>query len=172
MIIEQRRALWVNAAVAAVLAGVLVVLVHESIHLIFNLGKGYAATLYPYGVAADAERPVGVAVLALMSAPVFSLLSGVVMIFVQPLRGRGGFGHLLWLWFAFMSAMEGFGYFTIAGILPAGDTGQTLELLNAPFVVSILSLIFGVAGSSVWPGCSPAKRSATSLIFRACGRSA
>lgn len=143
---EHRRTLWINASIAAVLAGVLVVLVHESVHLVVNLAQGFAVTFYPYGVSADAERPVGVAVLALMAGPIFSLLSGMVMIFVQPFRGGGGFVHLLWLWFAFMSAMEGFGYFTIAGILPAGDTGQTLELLNAPFVVSILSLIFGVAG--------------------------
>ncbi len=64
---------------------------------------------------------------------------------LRPLRGRG-FVRLLCAWVAFLSAEEGFGYFTIAPLVAAGDTGAALEELDAPGWMGWVCFVFGVAG--------------------------
>lgn len=83
-------------------------------------------------------------VITALTGPFFSLVTGLLAIRFRPAR-RGGFGPLLWVWFAFISAEEGVGYF-IAPIITAGHTGAALAALKAPGWVGWACAAVGVVG--------------------------
>lgn len=141
----QVRAMLVNSAVAYVLAQMLVIALHESAHSVAGLVQGYQATQFTGEVRFSPEQRSTPLVITAMAGPLFSLGSGLVAMWFRPFRGRG-FASLLWVWLAFLSAEEGFGYFTIAPLVPAGDTGGALAELHAPEWVGWVCLVFGVAG--------------------------
>lgn len=140
----ERRALLLNSVVAAVLGSGLMVLAHESCHLVTGLAMGIPGTLYSFGVDHGPSTPVQMAITA-GSAPVFSLVTGVILALWQPLRARAGFGHLLWLWFAYASLMEGVGYLEITPF-GAGDTASVVRNMGWPQPVGWALLAIGVIG--------------------------
>lgn len=140
---ESFRTVLVNSTLAAVLGVGLMIVVHELVHLICGLLLGFPGVLYAFGVEHVGTATRGQEALMLLAAPVFSLISGLIMAFWLPLRRIGGFAHLLWLWFAFTSMMEGVGYFVITPF-GAGDTGQAATLLNWPVWASIALCLGGV----------------------------
>lgn len=135
---DDARTLMINAAVAGALAVFLMILVHEVVHLVAGLAMGIGGTLYSYGVMPDPGATATQSGIMAISAPVFSLVTGFLMSQWLPLRRRGGFGHLLWLFFAFASMMEGVGYLVIAP-MGAGDTASASAYFGwpawAPFVM-------------------------------------
>lgn len=95
----------------------------------------------------DYDPPLGLtaSVTASMTGPIFSLVTGLLAGLVNPFAARP-FWRMAWAWFAFLSAEEGFGYFTIAGIIKAGDTGSALNTLGAPGWTYWACFVFGIAG--------------------------
>ena len=81
-----------------------------------------------------------------LAGPAFSLVTGLVAMMFRPFRGHG-FAELLWAWFAFLSAQEGFGYLTIAPLISGGDTGAALTALHAPGWVGWVCTAIGLAGT-------------------------
>lgn len=139
------RTLFLNAFVAALLGSAIQVMLHEMVHWVTGASLGYRSTMYPFGVTHEPE-PVGIGrATTAMSAVVFSLVLGILCIFWQPFRRRRGFLHLLWLWFAFSSAMEGIGYLEIA-LFGAGDTASFMAALAMPTWVGFVFLAIGIAG--------------------------
>jgi hypothetical protein len=137
--------LWFNSSVAFLLAGMLTVTAHEVSHLVAGLSLGEQATLYPTAVEFAGDRSTSDATVTAATGPIFSLVSGLILIFAT--RGWGtGFGRLFWMWLGFMSAQTGFGYLMIAVIAREGDTGRVLDDLDAPGFVYWLSLLAGLAG--------------------------
>ncbi len=142
--VESPRTLLINSAVAAVLGTGLMVLVHEFVHTFTGLALGFPGVQYAFGVDhLGSPAPVQMGIMAI-SAPVFSLVSGAIMAAWTPLRRRGGFGHLLWLWFAFTSLMEGVGYLVITPF-GAGDTAMAVESFGWPIWVAFVMCGLGVA---------------------------
>ncbi|MFV0254212.1 MAG: hypothetical protein ACK5H2_12870 [Beutenbergiaceae bacterium] len=140
---DDARTLCVNGTVAGVLAVFAMIGVHELAHLVTGLALGIGGTLYSYGVM-PLGNPTDLATgIMAIAGPVFSLISGFVMTQWLPLRSRGGFGHLLWLMFAFASMMEGIGYLVIAPF-GAGDTATAAALFSWPGWVPWLMLVAGV----------------------------
>lgn len=140
---EPPRTLLFNSTVAAILATWIMIPLHELVHLAAMRLHGFPALLYPFAV-----NPIGnpdnaqVAVQAI-SAPLFSLVTGFVMAFWLPLRSRGGFAHLLWLWLAFSSIMEGVGYLVITPF-GAGDTATTADALGWPIWPRFAVMALGI----------------------------
>ena len=142
---KSKLLLW-NSAVAFTLAGLLAITAHEAAHLISGALAGrLPATLYPNAVDFAGASGTAVRVFTALAGPVFSLLSGLALIWCARHWGRG-FGRLFWLWFAFLSAQIGFGYMIVAPFMQAGDTGQALMLLNAPTPSYIVTCLAGVSG--------------------------
>lgn len=140
---ESASTILVNSVVAAVLAAMIMVLLHELVHLVAGLALGHPSTLYPFGVAHEGQLGSGDTVITSFSAVLFSLVTGFLCALWLPLRRTGGFLHLLWLWFAFTSIMEGAGYLMITA-LGAGDTAVTAEALGAPVWAMALTTLVGV----------------------------
>lgn len=139
---DDVRSILVNSCVAAVLACGLMILVHELVHLVTGLLLGYPGVLFAFGVDVGTPTNTDLAIVAI-SAPIFSLVTGFAMAFWLPLRERGGFAHLLWLWFAFVSIMEGVGYLVITPF-GAGDTATTADALGWPFWTRLAMCGLGV----------------------------
>ena len=137
--------LW-NSTVAFVVGQMVVVVLHESAHAVTGLLQGYRATEFAGEVRFSPEQTTRALVVTALAGPVFSLVSGLVAMMFRPFRGRG-FAELLWAWFAFLSAQEGFGYLTIAPIITNGDTGAALSALHAPGWVGWLCTAIGLAGT-------------------------
>lgn len=141
---ETARTVLFNSVVAAVLGAGLTVLAHELVHLITGLALGFPGVLYAFGVEhIGPATPQQNAIMAL-SAPIFSLITGFILAFWLPFRRRGGFAHLLWLWLAFTSIMEGVGYLVITPF-GAGDTASAAQDLGWPAGVQIAICLLGVA---------------------------
>lgn len=141
----NQRDLVVNATTAFVAAQLLVVLVHELSHVAAGLALGYGNQLFPYGVIHTPTPGVGDAAVMALTGPSFSLLTGLIALFWQPLRREHGFGQLLWVWFAHVSVMEGIGYLVLTPF-GVGDTGSTAAAAGVSPVLTWLCLAVGVLG--------------------------
>lgn len=110
LVAPSTRTMTINAAVAFVAAHLVVVLLHEPSHAVAGVALGYSSVMYPYGVIISPEPSQhGLAVVAL-AGPAFSLVTGLLAMSCMPWRRGRGFLHLAWLWFAFMSVVQGAGY--------------------------------------------------------------
>ena len=134
-----------NSSVAYVLATMLVIFLHESAHTVAGSLQGYQATQFTNEVRFTPEQTTSARAITALAGPLFSLLTGLLAMTFRPFR-RHGFARLFWVWAAFLSAEEGFGYFTVAPIITAGDTGAALEALNAPWWSGWVCMAFGIAG--------------------------
>lgn len=140
-----RRQLLLNGVVAAVLGVTAMIMVHELVHLVTGAALGFESTQYAYGVTHVGDPTPGQEAAMLLSAPAFSLVTGLLMSVWLPLRRRGGFGHLVWLFFAFASTQEGIAYLCVTPF-GVGDTGAAATALGLPAWVGVLALLVGVAG--------------------------
>ncbi len=127
---QVRSMLW-SSTVAFVVAQMVVIVLHESAHAVTGLLQGYRATQFAGEVRFTPEQAATALVVTALAGPAFSLVTGLVAMMFRPFRGHG-FAELLWAWFAFLSAQEGFGYLTIAPLISGGDTGAALTALHAP----------------------------------------
>lgn len=137
--------LLLSSIVAALLAGEAMILVHELFHALTGLATGDRGTLLPVAWMSTGEGASAAGIAVTAAGPVLSLVSGALMMIWQPLRHRGGFAHLLWMWFAAVSLMEAVGYLVITP-LGAGDTASIVERLGAPLWAALVMCILGVAG--------------------------
>jgi hypothetical protein len=136
--------LW-NSTVAYVVATMVAIVLHESAHSAAGLLQGYQATQFTNEVRFTPDQTASALAVTALAGPLFSLVSGLLAMTFRPFRGHG-FAQLLWVWIAFLSAEEGFGYFTIAPLITVGDTGAALAALNAPRWVGWVCMAFGIAG--------------------------
>ncbi|MGA4670696.1 hypothetical protein ACPCG0_13030 [Propionibacteriaceae bacterium Y1923] len=142
---SHRSQLLLNAVVAGLLAQTAMVFVHELAHLVAGAALGHPSRMYAFGVDHFGDIPVADEAVMAMAGPVFSLVTGFVMAIWTPLRRRGDFAHLLWLFFAFASMQEMVGYLVITPF-GAGDTGVTAALLNIPLAGQFAICALGIAG--------------------------
>lgn len=140
-----RRQLLLNCVPAAVLGATAMIMVHEVVHLLTGAVLGYPSTMYAFGVTHDGAPTAGDEALMLLSAPAFSLISGLLLSVWLPLRRRGGFGHLVWLFFAFASIQEGIAYLCLTPF-GVGDTGSAARVLGLPAWVGVVACLAGVGG--------------------------
>lgn len=139
------KQLWLNSSVAYILAGPLVLLVHECSHLVAGLLLGEKGILYGHAVDWGEHVSTNHQIITAATGPLFSMISGFILIYLTQKWGKG-FWRLFWLWFGFLSAMEGVGYLFITPFGGVGDTGRVMALLDAPYIFSILAGLVGVAG--------------------------
>lgn len=139
------RPLLLNNLVAALIAGAVMIFLHEMAHLVAGLALGHSSILYPFGVLDQGSPSESDQVVMLLAGPAFSLVTGVAMQLWTPLRTRGDLLHLVWLWFAFASVQEGIAYLCLTPF-GAGDTGQAAQLLDLPVALQLLALAAGIGG--------------------------
>ncbi|MGO1973947.1 MAG: hypothetical protein ACTH2Q_13410 [Propionibacteriaceae bacterium] len=143
-----RRRLLLNCVVAAVAAVTAMIMVHEAVHLLTGAALGYPSTMYAFGVIHTGDPTAGHDAAMGLSAPAFSLVSGLVLALWLPLRRRGGFAHLAWLLFAFASMQEGIAYLCLTPF-GVGDTGAAATALGLPVWVKVAACLLGVGGMFV-----------------------
>ena len=141
----RTRTLLIACVLAAVIGQTAMIMVHELVHLLAGVALGYPSTMYAFGVDHHGDPSVADEAFMNLSAPVFSLVSGLVMQVWQPFRRRADLLHLTWLFFAFASVQEMVGYLVITPF-GAGDTGSTATLLGIPPWVQLLACAVGIAG--------------------------
>lgn len=146
MTTPSTKTLKLNSVIAFVLAGMSATTVHELFHLIMTLALGEKAVLFPDHVQIADTVGKNHAILIAAVGPLFSLISGLLIIWLAHDWGKG-FARLFWLWFGFLSAQIGFGYFLISSIAQSGDTGLVLSLLHAPWYAYVLTTALGGVGS-------------------------
>ena len=89
------RPLLLNNLIAALIGSILMIFVHELAHLVAGLALGHPTTLYSFAALhGDGVSPNDAAFIPLI-APAFSLVSGAVMQWWTPLRGRADLLHLV-----------------------------------------------------------------------------
>ena len=153
------RTMILNAAVAFVAAQLVVVLLHEASHVVAGLALGQSNVLYPFGVTHSPEPDRRDAAITALVGPAFSLLTGLLAMTFMPWRRSRGSLHLAWLWFAFMSVMEGAGYLVLTPF-GVGDTGSTADAYGLPAVVvwSAFAIAVAITLWLAWRFATPAVR--------------
>ncbi len=139
-----------NSTVAFILAMMLITTLHELAHLTAALILGHSAIIYDMAVDPIGDISTMHAVIIAGVGPLFSLVSGFLIIrFVKVRSIRSDFGKLLAIWIGFLSAVTGFNYCIVAPIVSGGDTGQVLSLLHAHWIIYAVVFAFGCFGTYV-----------------------
>lgn len=140
------KQLLINSSLAFVLAGLLATTFHELAHFVTALLLDKQGLFHPAYVGQADGVSKNHQILVAAAGPLFSLISGVTVIGLCRAR-LSGFWSLVRMWFGFLSAEIGFGYFIIAPFAKSGDTGQVLDLLHSNFVFTALVCAFGALGT-------------------------
>ncbi len=140
------KQLLINSSLAFVLAGLLATTFHELAHFVSALILDKQGLFHPAYVGQADGVSKNHQILVAAAGPLFSLLSGVAVIMFCRTK-LSGFWSLVRMWFGFLSAEIGFGYFIIAPFAKSGDTGQVLDLIHANFVITALVCAFGALGT-------------------------
>lgn len=137
-----------GSSLAFVIGATIMVFLHETVHAVAAAVQGYHPTQIPFAVSYHPQPSVMAHVIIALTAPAFSVVSGVIGIVIdylcEPFRERP-FWRMVWLWTVFASVQEGLGYLQITALFRAGDTAQALELLDAPPMAYIILTIIGWA---------------------------
>ncbi|GAA3630847.1 hypothetical protein GCM10022236_36700 [Microlunatus ginsengisoli] len=127
----DRSTLVRSGVVAFVTGAAIMTLLHEGSHAVAGGLQGFRPTQLPFAVGYTPDPPPAAEARTAITGPLFSLVSGFVLYavdrLVRPFRARP-YWRLVWLWTVFASLQEGFGYFFIAGFVPAGDTAVALGI--------------------------------------------
>jgi hypothetical protein len=135
-----------NSALAFVLAGLIATTLHELAHFATALLLEGQGLFHPTYVLQADNATKNQQMLVAAAGPLFSLVSGLAVIGLCRQK-LDNFWSLVRMWFGFLSAQIGFGYFLVAPFAKGGDTGQVLELLNANTIITILVCAFGAIGT-------------------------
>lgn len=138
-----------NGVVAFVTGATIMILLHESSHAVAGALLGYGPTQLPFAVGYTPEPPAGARAVTAITGPLFSLVSGFGLYAVDRVKrpfATRPYARLVWLWTVFASLQEGFGYFLIAGIAPAGDTAQAFTSWGLPPWTFFAATAVGVGG--------------------------
>lgn len=133
-----------NSSLALMLGGTVAILVHEIVHWLVGAAYGVQSTLYQYGTTTTPPLSGVPEAVTALSAPVASMVLGAVAAWWLPLRRRGGFLHLLWVWTAFVSLAEGVNYL-VTGPFGVGDVYTGVEQLGLPDWATIPLACVGIA---------------------------
>lgn len=142
---QNQKLLKYNSVVAFVLAGILATTVHELFHFLTALLLDGTARITPVFAQTGDSISKNNSILVAAAGPILSLLTGLLVIAFC--RKGTGFNRLLWMWFGFLSAQIGAGYFLISSFAKDGDTGQALTLLNAHWMIYAITTIIGAVGT-------------------------
>ena len=147
--IADRTTLIRHGSAAFVTGATIMILLHETSHAVAGALLGYGVVQLPFAVSYEPDPAAADAALTAIAGPLFSIVSGFVLYavdrIVRPFRQRP-YWRLVWLWTVFASLQEGFGYFLIAGIAPAGDTARAFTLWGLPTWVFLAATAVGVGG--------------------------
>lgn len=135
-----------NSALAFVLAGLVATTLHEVAHFITALVADGNGLLTPGYVGLSDTITKNNAIISAAAGPLFSLLSGLLIIYIARNWGQG-FTRLFWTWLGFLSAQIGFGYFLVCLFAKAGDTGFVLSSINASWLVYAAITAIGAVGT-------------------------
>jgi hypothetical protein len=104
--------------------------------------QGQTPVIYP-GSEQDGAATVGSRVLIAAAGPLWSLLSGMVVLSFPQVSRRRGFLRLLILWFGLLSVQEFAGYLFVGMFGSVGDVAIIYSLLSTPILVKLVILIIG-----------------------------
>lgn len=130
---------------AFALALMLMLTLHELAHALSALAYGFHPRLYAGHVAVDEARSTAQKVAIDLAGPIFSLLSGCIILRLP--RMAAGFWRLVVLWLGLLSVQEFTGYLLTAPFVPFGDIGEALGLLSAPAWVYAAYFLVGAVGT-------------------------
>ncbi len=141
---DVRRVL-LSSATALVVAVLLMFLLHETAHSLASLALGLRAVQYPPAVDTLPAPTGAVDATIALAGPIFSLVSGLILIAVLP-RRAGSWWLLLATWFGYVSVMEFVGYLMTTPFGSTGDIGHAFAALGWPDVASWVAFVLGGIG--------------------------
>ncbi|MGI9149235.1 MAG: hypothetical protein ACR2IK_22255 [Chloroflexota bacterium] len=141
----NNRFLLLNSGVAFALALMLMITLHELAHAVTHLAYGSHPRLFAGHVSMNSLVPTAQSVASDLAGPIFSLVSGCLILSLP--RLRSGFWGLAVLWLGLLSVQEFTGYLLTAPFVAFGDIGEALGLLSAPAWVYGVCFLAGAAGT-------------------------
>lgn len=139
-----RRLPLINSTIAFALALLVMITLHELAHGVAAVGFGFRPVIHA-STETDPATAVGTQVTILLAGPVWSLISGLVVLALPQVPVRHAFWRLAVLWFGLVSVQEFSGYLVVGAFTSVGDIGTVHKLLDTPLWIKIIVLLIGVA---------------------------
>ncbi len=139
-----RRLPLTNSAFAFALALLVMITLHEWLTARRRWVSGSVASIHA-STESDPATAVVTQVTILLGGPVWSLISGLVVLALPQLPARHTFWRLAVLWFGLVSVQEFSGYLVVGAFTDVGDIGTVYHLLGTPLWMRIVVLLIGAA---------------------------
>ncbi|MGI8608316.1 MAG: hypothetical protein ACR2MY_03665 [Candidatus Dormibacteria bacterium] len=140
----RHRVLLLNSAVAFALALMAMITLHELAHGVAALMQGQQPVIHPSSED-DNAATVGAKVFIALAGPLWSLVSGVVVLALPQVPASRAFWRLAVLWFGLLSVQEFSGYLFVGLFTNVGDIGSTYKLLGSPIWLKRVVFAVGAA---------------------------
>ncbi|MDQ2790646.1 MAG: hypothetical protein M3Y73_13410 [Actinomycetota bacterium] len=139
-----RRLSLINSAIAFALALLVMINLHEFAHGAAAVGFGFRPIIHA-STETDPATAEATRITILLVGPVWSLISGLVVLALPQAPARHTFWRLAVLWFGLVSVQEFSGYLVLGAFTDVGDIGTVYQLLGSPLWMRIVVLLIGVA---------------------------
>lgn len=139
----RNRSRLLTSGIAFTLAFLVMVTLHELAHAVAGKALGGSPVMYGFNVDQGGQTNPE-AILTALAGPVFSLLSGVVVL-ALPTDRLPPVWRLVVLWLGLLSVQEFSGYLITGPFTHVGDIGSVLARSNVPAVVGWVGFLVGWA---------------------------
>lgn len=133
----KTKALLFNSILIAVTASIITTILHEGAHYVTSLSLGVPAELHHNYVSTPDTTPAVDATIISAAGPLFSLLFGILAVFISIRIAKISLFKLFMLWLGMQGILTFFGYLLIAPIAAEGDTGKVFSYFGFPIYLSI-----------------------------------
>lgn len=134
----KNNSLAINSVLIAISTSLISTILHESAHYFiaeyFNLNP----ELHHNFVRPLIEPSEKQLMLIALAGPTFSLLIGILILFISIKRIKPSLLKLFLLWFGMSNILNFLGYMLIAPFIKDGDTGRVFNYFKIPFLFSIV----------------------------------
>ena len=134
----KNNSLEINSILIAISTSLISIILHESAHYLiaeyFNLNPELHHN-YVRPLIEPSEKQL---MLIALAGPTFSLIIGIIILFISIKLIKPSLMKLFLLWFGMSNILNFLGYMLIAPFIKDGDTGRVFDYFKIPFFISII----------------------------------
>lgn len=134
----KNKSLGINSILIAISTSLISIILHESAHYLiaeyFNLNPELHHN-YVRPLIEPSEKQL---MLIALAGPTFSLIIGLIILFISKKLIKPSLLKLFLLWFGMSNILNFLGYMLIAPFIKDGDTGRVFNYFKIPFPISII----------------------------------
>lgn len=134
----KNNSLGINSILIAISTSLISIILHESAHYLIAEYLNLNPELHHNYVRPLIEPSEKQLMLIALAGPTFSLIIGIIILFISIKLIKPSLMKLFLLWFGMNNILNFLGYMLIAPFIKDGDTGRVFNYFKIPFFISII----------------------------------